>query len=194
MYSITACYCTGSSVSTKTNKAVFFTKLHLWHICVHDKPANNVCKHSLSTIHCIPLYVLFHLWKQWWCSIEPWLGWGFACAPPVWREGRCRRLQDQTRVKWTLRCLDNVLFLMCHVRTSHIKPQVWTLFICVKSVFRFCFTDMLEFRDLFAKAKHIAIITGAGVSAESGVPTFRGENEKWRKWLSQVLKPHLCFI
>lgn len=46
---------------------------------------------------------------------------------------------------------------------------------------------MSEFRKLFSKAKHIAIITGAGVSAESGVPTFRGENEKWRKWQSQVL-------
>lgn len=46
---------------------------------------------------------------------------------------------------------------------------------------------MSEFRELFSKARHIAIITGAGVSAESGVPTFRGENEKWRKWFSQVL-------
>lgn len=48
-------------------------------------------------------------------------------------------------------------------------------------------SDMLEFREILSKAKHIAIITGAGVSAESGVPTFRGENEKWRKWLSQDL-------
>lgn len=47
--------------------------------------------------------------------------------------------------------------------------------------------DMSEFRQIFSQAKHIAIITGAGVSAESGVPTFRGENEKWRKWQSQVL-------
>lgn len=47
---------------------------------------------------------------------------------------------------------------------------------------------MSEFRELFSKAKHIAIITGAGVSAESGVPTFRGENEKWRKWQSQVFQ------
>lgn len=45
---------------------------------------------------------------------------------------------------------------------------------------------MSEFRQIFSKAKHIAIVTGAGVSAESGVPTFRGENEKWRKWQSQV--------
>lgn len=48
-------------------------------------------------------------------------------------------------------------------------------------------SDMSEFRKVFAKAKHIAIITGAGVSAESGVPTFRGEHEKWRKWQSQDL-------
>ncbi|XP_029970175.1 NAD-dependent protein deacylase sirtuin-5, mitochondrial-like [Salarias fasciatus] len=47
--------------------------------------------------------------------------------------------------------------------------------------------DMAEFRKVFSKAKHIAIITGAGVSAESGVPTFRGEHEKWRKWMSQDL-------
>ncbi|XP_075877595.1 NAD-dependent protein deacylase sirtuin-5, mitochondrial-like isoform X2 [Nelusetta ayraudi] len=48
-------------------------------------------------------------------------------------------------------------------------------------------SDMSEFRELFSKAKHIAIITGAGVSAESGVPTFRGANETWRKWKSQDL-------
>ncbi|CAN9503423.1 unnamed protein product [Ophioblennius macclurei] len=48
-------------------------------------------------------------------------------------------------------------------------------------------SDMAEFRNAFSKARHIAIITGAGVSVESGVPTFRGENEKWRKWQSQDL-------
>ncbi|CAK6966813.1 NAD-dependent protein deacylase sirtuin-5%2C mitochondrial-like [Scomber scombrus] len=48
-------------------------------------------------------------------------------------------------------------------------------------------SDMYEFRKVFSKARHIAIITGAGVGAESGVPTFRGENEKWRKWQSQDL-------
>lgn len=53
---------------------------------------------------------------------------------------------------------------------------------------------MLEFRELFSKAKHIAVITGAGVSAESGVPTFRGENEKWRKWLSQVFNAQEDFM
>ncbi|XP_030606837.1 NAD-dependent protein deacylase sirtuin-5, mitochondrial-like isoform X1 [Archocentrus centrarchus] len=48
-------------------------------------------------------------------------------------------------------------------------------------------SDVSAFREVFSKAKHIAIITGAGVSAESGVPTFRGKNEKWRRWLSQDL-------
>ncbi|XP_073188022.1 NAD-dependent protein deacylase sirtuin-5, mitochondrial isoform X1 [Lepidochelys kempii] len=48
-------------------------------------------------------------------------------------------------------------------------------------------TDMADFREVFAKAKHIAIITGAGVSAESGVPTFRGLGGYWRKWQAQEL-------
>uniref|UniRef100_A0A8B9JH41 NAD-dependent protein deacylase sirtuin-5, mitochondrial n=1 Tax=Astyanax mexicanus TaxID=7994 RepID=A0A8B9JH41_ASTMX len=47
-------------------------------------------------------------------------------------------------------------------------------------------SDLTQFRKDFAKAKHIAIITGAGVSAESGVPTFRGAGGYWRKWQAQV--------
>ncbi|PIO25394.1 NAD-dependent protein deacylase sirtuin-5, mitochondrial [Aquarana catesbeiana] len=46
---------------------------------------------------------------------------------------------------------------------------------------------LAEFREVFAKAKHIAVITGAGVSAESGVPTFRGSGGFWRKWQAQHL-------
>lgn len=45
---------------------------------------------------------------------------------------------------------------------------------------------MADFRKCFANAKHIAIISGAGVSAESGVPTFRGAGGYWRKWQAQV--------
>ncbi|XP_039178606.1 NAD-dependent protein deacylase sirtuin-5, mitochondrial isoform X1 [Crotalus tigris] len=48
-------------------------------------------------------------------------------------------------------------------------------------------SNMTEFREIFAKAKHIAIITGAGISAESGVPTFRGAGSFWRKWPAQEL-------
>lgn len=46
--------------------------------------------------------------------------------------------------------------------------------------------DLAEFREIFSKAKRIAILTGAGVSAESGVPTFRGTGGYWRKWQAQV--------
>lgn len=46
--------------------------------------------------------------------------------------------------------------------------------------------DMAAFREIFSKANSIAIITGAGVSAESGVPTFRGAGGYWRRWSAQV--------
>nr|XP_033790521.1 NAD-dependent protein deacylase sirtuin-5, mitochondrial [Geotrypetes seraphini]XP_033790522.1 NAD-dependent protein deacylase sirtuin-5, mitochondrial [Geotrypetes seraphini]XP_033790523.1 NAD-dependent protein deacylase sirtuin-5, mitochondrial [Geotrypetes seraphini] len=48
-------------------------------------------------------------------------------------------------------------------------------------------SSLSEFRETFAKAKHIAIVTGAGVSAESGVPTFQGADGYWRKWQAQRL-------
>ncbi|XP_036377612.1 NAD-dependent protein deacylase sirtuin-5, mitochondrial isoform X1 [Megalops cyprinoides] len=48
-------------------------------------------------------------------------------------------------------------------------------------------SDLAEFRKVFSKARHIAILTGAGVSAESGVPTFRGAGGYWRKWQAQDL-------
>lgn len=54
-------------------------------------------------------------------------------------------------------------------------------------------SDLAEFRKVFAKAQHIAILTGAGVSAESGVPTFRGAGGYWRKWQSQDLATPSAF-
>ncbi|KAM9365092.1 NAD-dependent protein deacylase sirtuin-5A, mitochondrial-like isoform 2-T2 [Pholidichthys leucotaenia] len=48
-------------------------------------------------------------------------------------------------------------------------------------------SDLAAFREIFSKAKSIAILTGAGVSAESGVPTFRGAGGYWRKWQAQDL-------
>ncbi|XP_010882546.1 NAD-dependent protein deacylase sirtuin-5, mitochondrial [Esox lucius] len=55
-------------------------------------------------------------------------------------------------------------------------------------------SDMSAFRNVFSKAKHIAIITGAGVSAESGIPTFRGSAGYWRKWQSQDLATPEAFF
>ncbi|XP_022533901.2 NAD-dependent protein deacylase sirtuin-5, mitochondrial [Astyanax mexicanus] len=54
-------------------------------------------------------------------------------------------------------------------------------------------SDMAEFREVFSKAKHIAIITGAGVSAESGLPTFRAASGHWRKWKTQDLATAQAF-
>ena len=36
-------------------------------------------------------------------------------------------------------------------------------------------SDMQAFREVFAKARNILVLSGAGMSAESGVPTFRSE-------------------
>ncbi|MXQ91667.1 hypothetical protein E5288_WYG019878 [Bos mutus] len=54
-------------------------------------------------------------------------------------------------------------------------------------------SNMADFRKCFAKAKHIVIISGAGISAESGVPTFRGAGGYWRKWKAQDLATPQAF-
>lgn len=35
---------------------------------------------------------------------------------------------------------------------------------------------------LLANSKHVVVFTGAGISAESGIPTFRGQNGLWKKF------------
>uniref|UniRef100_A0A9L0J4A1 Sirtuin 5 n=1 Tax=Equus asinus TaxID=9793 RepID=A0A9L0J4A1_EQUAS len=54
-------------------------------------------------------------------------------------------------------------------------------------------SNMADFRKFFAKAKHIVVISGAGISAESGVPTFRGAGGYWRKWKAQDLATPQAF-
>lgn len=44
-----------------------------------------------------------------------------------------------------------------------------------------------EFRDLLQKAKNVVVLTGAGTSAESGIPTFRGSGGLWRTFRAQDL-------
>ncbi|HID64033.1 MAG TPA: NAD-dependent deacylase, partial [Anaerolineae bacterium] len=34
----------------------------------------------------------------------------------------------------------------------------------------------------FQSVRNVAVLTGAGISAESGVPTFRGEDGLWRHY------------
>lgn len=44
-----------------------------------------------------------------------------------------------------------------------------------------------EARGLLASAERIAVLTGAGISAESGVPTFRGAGGLWRNYRPEDL-------
>ncbi|GBF92617.1 hypothetical protein Rsub_05231 [Raphidocelis subcapitata] len=50
-----------------------------------------------------------------------------------------------------------------------------------------------RFSALLAKARNIAVLTGAGVSAESGVPTFRGSSGLWRKYDPEMLATPQAF-
>ena len=40
----------------------------------------------------------------------------------------------------------------------------------------------------------MVVLTGAGISAESGVPTFRGPGGYWRKWKATVTVASLLFL
>ncbi len=42
-------------------------------------------------------------------------------------------------------------------------------------------------RQILREARSIAVLTGAGISAESGVPTFRGNNGLWKQYRAQDL-------
>jgi NAD-dependent deacetylase len=42
-------------------------------------------------------------------------------------------------------------------------------------------------RDLLARAPQVVVLTGAGLSAESGVPTFRGEKGLWKEFRPEDL-------
>ncbi|XP_016122504.1 NAD-dependent protein deacylase sirtuin-5, mitochondrial isoform X1 [Sinocyclocheilus grahami] len=75
--------------------------------------------------------------------------------------------------------------LMCRGLTSHLCAAVRLNWSAPKMARPS--SNLTEFCEDFAKAKHVAIITGAGVSAESGVPTFRGQGGYWRKWQAQDL-------
>jgi len=54
-------------------------------------------------------------------------------------------------------------------------------------------SDMQAFREVVRKSKHVVVLTGAGISAESGVPTFRGAGGFWRKYQAQSLASPTAF-
>lgn len=55
-------------------------------------------------------------------------------------------------------------------------------------------SDMAAFRTVFQKSRHVVALTGAGISAESGIPTFRGAGGLWRKYNSQDLATPGAFL
>jgi len=50
-----------------------------------------------------------------------------------------------------------------------------------------------KFLDAIKTAKSVVVSTGAGVSAESGVPTFRGEEGLWKKFRAEELATFEAF-
>ncbi|KAE8748713.1 hypothetical protein FOCC_FOCC004516, partial [Frankliniella occidentalis] len=58
---------------------------------------------------------------------------------------------------------------------------------------RVCLSDMKAFHDVFKKSKNVVVLTGAGVSAESGIPTFRGAGGFWRTYQATDLATPTAF-
>ena len=49
-------------------------------------------------------------------------------------------------------------------------------------------------KSLLSKKTKVAVLTGAGISAESGVPTFRGEEGLWKKFRPEELATFDAFM
>ena len=49
-------------------------------------------------------------------------------------------------------------------------------------------------RELLASASRVAVLTGAGISAESGIPTFRGAGGLWRNFKAEELATPGAFV
>ncbi len=50
-----------------------------------------------------------------------------------------------------------------------------------------------QIRELIRGAKSITVLTGAGISAESGIPTFRGQGGLWREFRAEDLATPQAF-
>jgi NAD-dependent deacetylase len=48
-------------------------------------------------------------------------------------------------------------------------------------------------RERLAQAQAVAVLTGAGISAESGIPTFRGEGGLWKNFRAEDLATPAAF-
>lgn len=54
-------------------------------------------------------------------------------------------------------------------------------------------SNFSAFRSQLASARKVVVLTGAGVSAESGIPTFRGAGGYWRRYQAQNLATPQAF-
>ena len=54
-------------------------------------------------------------------------------------------------------------------------------------------TDLARARAWLAQATRISVLTGAGISAESGIPTFRGPGGYWRNFKPEDLATSAAF-
>jgi NAD-dependent deacetylase len=54
-------------------------------------------------------------------------------------------------------------------------------------------SDIETLADRLRRAKRVTVLTGAGVSAASGVPTFRGAGGLWRSFRAEELATREAF-
>lgn len=54
--------------------------------------------------------------------------------------------------------------------------------------------EISQLVDILCQTKQIVVLTGAGISAESGIPTFRGEEGLWKQYRAEDLATPIAFI
>ncbi len=55
-------------------------------------------------------------------------------------------------------------------------------------------SDLGPVCDILLAAKSVCLLTGAGISAESGIPTFRGKEGLWKTYRAEQLATPMAFI
>lgn len=55
-------------------------------------------------------------------------------------------------------------------------------------------TGISETKKILSETKYLVILTGAGISAESGIPTFRGKDGLWRNYRAEELATPAAFM
>ncbi len=53
--------------------------------------------------------------------------------------------------------------------------------------------EIIQASEYIAKSRYLVALTGAGVSAESGIPTFRGEDGLWKRYKPEELATPQAF-